>query len=84
MTKSSMSCKLVDALTKGKGKGKDPKSKDDKGKGKSKNNGAKSQHSKDSSQKRCLCCDRIGHMKGDCQQGGDDLRKATAAGRRFS
>ena len=39
--------------------------------------------SKDSSQKTCLYCDRIGHMKGDCQQRADDMRKATAAGRPF-
>ena len=84
---------LVDAHTKGKGKGKkgkgegkDPKSKDDKGKGKgwkseAKDNGAKSQDSGDIAQKKCFFCDRIGHMKSDCQQRANDMRKATAAGR---
>ena len=66
---------LVDALTKvkgkkEKGKGKDPNRKDDKGKGKvweskGKDNVARSQDSKDSSQKKCFCCDRIEHMKGE-------------------
>ena len=86
---------LVDALTKGKGKGKkrkgegkDPKGKDDKGKrkgwkNKAKDNSAKSHDSKDSAQTKCFCCERIGHMKSDCQQCADDVRKATGARRLF-
>ena len=58
----------------GKGKGWENKAKD---------NGAKSQDSKDSAQKNCFFCDRIGHMKSDCQQRAEELRKATAAQRPF-
>ena len=84
---------LVDALTKGKGQGKkgkgeskDPKSKDDKGKGEgwksnAKDEGAESQDSKDSVEKKCFHCDRNGHMRCDCQPRADDMRKGAAEGR---
>ena len=85
---------LVDALMKGKGKGKgkkaegeskDTKSKDEKGKSKgwmnrAKDSGDTSQDSKDSAQRKCFYCDRTGHVKSDCRQRFEDMRKATAAG----
>ena len=88
---------LVDALMDGKGKGKgkkakgeskDTKRKNDKDKRKgwknsAEDSGDKSEDSKDSAQKTCFCCDRTGHVKSDCQQRAEDMRKATAAGRPF-
>ena len=63
-------------------------SKDDKGKSKGWKNraddsGDKSQDSKDNAQRKCFYCDRAKHVKSDCQQRAEDMRKATAAGRPF-
>ena len=74
-----------------KGESKDTKSKDDKSKSEgwknrardSGDSGDKSQDSKDSAQRKCFYCDRTGHVKSDCKQRAEDMRKATAAGRPF-
>ena len=62
---------------------KDDKVKSEGWKNKANHSGDKSQDSKDSSQRKCFCCDRTGQAKSDCQQRADDMRKATSAGRPF-
>ena len=44
-------------------------------KSKAKDNGVKSQDSKDSAQKKSSTATRIGHMKSDCQQRANDMRR---------